>query len=188
MPFLFEQGAEPLALRRSRVAELLSRHSADSSKKGRKTAAQVNLEENGMNLITKSTTLLSSVLIVIATSPANSAGSNTVSTPAKPKNAIVLYDSSKAPTVPNRVAVESIPNSQMPADTICNLASRVAYGDPAPRTGGGTLGTIAPFFDTTINSSGNVAFGSTVVGSDRNQGFFISNSDGTVNAVAIGCG
>lgn len=141
-----------------------------------------------MNLTNKTTTLLISVLIVNAPAPASAAGPRTVRTPDNLKNAIVVYDSAKAPAVPNRVAVQSIPNSQIPADTICNLASRVAYGDPAPRTGGGTLGTVAPFFDTTINSSGNVTFGSTVVGSDRNQGFFTSNSDGSVNAVVIGCG
>jgi len=141
-----------------------------------------------MNFTNKTTTLLISIAVAHVVSPASAAGPTTVRTPNNLKNAVVLYDSAKAPAVPNRVAVQSIPNSKMPADTICNVESRVAYGDPAPHTGGGTLGTIAPFFDTTINSSGNVAFGSTVVGSDRNQGFFISNSDGTVNAVAIGCG
>jgi len=141
-----------------------------------------------MNFTNKTTTLLISIAVAHVVSPASAAGPTTVRTPNNLKNAVVLYDSAKAPAVPNRVAAQSIPNSKMPADTICNVESRVAYGDPAPHTGGGTLGTIAPFFDTTINSSGNVAFGSTVVGSDRNQGFFISNSDGTVNAVAIGCG
>ena len=141
-----------------------------------------------MNLITKAITLLISVFAVNAASPASAASPTTLRTHDNLQNAVVLYDSAKTPAVPNRVAAQSIAATRMPADRICNLESRVEYGDPAPRTGGGTLGTVAPFFDTTMNSSGRVAFGSPVDGSSRNQGFFVSNPDGTVSAVAIGCG
>ena len=41
---------------------------------------------------------------------------------------------------------------------------------------------------TTVNASGRVAFNSQVDGSDRNQGVFVADSDGTINAIAIGCG
>jgi len=141
-----------------------------------------------MKLIAKAITLLTLILAVNAASPAGAGGLTTLRTHDNPRNTVIFYDSAKTPTIPNRVATKSIPSSQMPADTICNLASRIAYGDPAPHTGGGTLGTVAPFFDTTINSAGSVAFGAPVNGSSRNQGFFVSNPNGTVNAVAIGCG
>jgi len=141
-----------------------------------------------MNLITKAITLLISVFAANAASPASGAIPTTLRTHDNLQNAVVLYDSAKNPAVPNRVAAQSIGASRMPYDKVCNLESRVVYGDPAPRTGGGTLGTVAPFFDTTINSSGRVAFGSPVDGSSRNQGFFVSNPDSTVSAVAIGCG
>jgi hypothetical protein len=41
---------------------------------------------------------------------------------------------------------------------------------------------------TTVNASGRVAFNSQVDGSDRNQGVFVADSDGTISAIAIGCG
>jgi hypothetical protein len=50
------------------------------------------------------------------------------------------------------------------------------------------LNPIAFANPTTVNSSGRIAFNSQVDGSPRNQGVFIGNSDGTVDAVAIGCG
>jgi hypothetical protein len=41
---------------------------------------------------------------------------------------------------------------------------------------------------TTVTASGNVAFNSQVDGSDRNQGVFVADSNGTISAIAIGCG
>ena len=41
---------------------------------------------------------------------------------------------------------------------------------------------------TTVNASGRVAFNSQVDGSNRNQGVFVADSDGTITAIAIGCG
>ena len=95
----------------------------------------MNLEKNEMNLITKAITLLISVFTVSAASRASAASPTTLRTHDNPQNAVVLYDSAKTPAVPNRVAAQSIAASRMPADTICNLESRVEYGDPAPSTG-----------------------------------------------------
>ena len=41
---------------------------------------------------------------------------------------------------------------------------------------------------TTVNASGRVAFNSQVDGSDRNQAVFLADSDGTISAIAVGCG
>ena len=75
-----------------------------------------------------------------------------------------------------------------PSDVICNLASLAEHGEIAPNTDGGTLNPIAFINPTTVNSSGRIAFNSQVDGSPRNQGVFIGNSDGTIDAIAIGCG
>src|SRR6476660_5265657 len=58
----------------------------------------------------------------------------------------------------------------------------------APNTKGGTLTPVAFINPTTINAPGRVAFNSQVNGSDRNQGVFVADSDGTIGAIAIGCG
>ena len=75
-----------------------------------------------------------------------------------------------------------------PSGAICGLASRAAHGQVAPNTNGGTLNPVAFINPTTVNASGRVAFNSQVNGSDRNQGVFVADSDGTINAIAIGCG
>ena len=68
------------------------------------------------------------------------------------------------------------------------MESRAAHGQVAPNTNGGTLNPVAFINPTTVNASGRVAFNSQVDGSDRNQGVFVADSDGTISAIAIGCG
>ena len=75
-----------------------------------------------------------------------------------------------------------------PSDADCNLASLAEHGEIAPNTDGGTLDPVAFANPTTVNSSGRIAFNAQVDGSPRNQGVFIGNSDGTLDAIAIGCG
>jgi hypothetical protein len=75
-----------------------------------------------------------------------------------------------------------------PSGTICGVESRAAHGQVAPNTNGGTLNPVAFINPTTVNASGSVAFNSQVDGSDRNQGVFVADSDGTIRAIAIGCG
>ena len=72
--------------------------------------------------------------------------------------------------------------------TVCGVESRAAHGQVAPNTNGGTLNPLAFANPTTVNASGRVAFNSQVDGSDRNQGVFVADSDGTIAAIAIGCG
>src|SRR6266480_5889970 len=75
-----------------------------------------------------------------------------------------------------------------PSGTICGVESRAAHGQVAPNTNGGTLNPVAFINPTTVNASGRIAFNSQVDGSDRNQGVFVADSDGTISAIAIGCG
>ena len=82
----------------------------------------------------------------------------------------------------------SVASPGAPSGTICGLESRAAHGQVAPNTNGGTLNPAAFFNPTTVNASGRVAFNSQVDGSDRNQGVFVADSDGTITAIAIGCG
>jgi len=82
----------------------------------------------------------------------------------------------------------SITSPGAPSGTICGVESRAAHGQVAPDTNGGTLNPVAFINPTTVNASGRVAFNSQVDGSDRNQGVFVANSDGTITAIAIGCG
>ena len=60
------------------------------------------------------------------------------------------------------------------------MESRAAHGQVAPNTNGGTLNPVAFINPTTVNASGRVAFNSQVDGSDRNQGVFVADSDGTI--------
>jgi hypothetical protein len=80
------------------------------------------------------------------------------------------------------------PNARSPSGEICGVESRAAHGQVAPNTNGGTLNPVAFINPTTLNASGRVAFNSEVNGSDRNQGVFVADSDGTISAIAIGCG
>src|SRR5581483_8370638 len=78
--------------------------------------------------------------------------------------------------------------ASMPLGSICGVEARAAHGQAAPNTDGGTLNLVAFINPTTVNASGRVAFNSQVDGSDRNQGVFVADGDGTISAVAIGCG
>ena len=82
----------------------------------------------------------------------------------------------------------SVTSTRAPSGTICGVESRAAHGQVAPNTNGGTLNPAAFANPTTVNASGRVAFNSQVDGSDRNQGVFVADSDGTISAIAIGCG
>ena len=82
----------------------------------------------------------------------------------------------------------SVTSPGAPSGTICGVESRAAHGQVAPNTNGGTLNPVAFVNPTTVNASGRVAFNSQVDGSDRNQGVFVADSDGTITAIAIGCG
>jgi hypothetical protein len=79
-------------------------------------------------------------------------------------------------------------SNRSPSGEICGVESRAAHGQVAPNTNGGTLNPVAFINPTTVNASGRVAFNSQVNGSDRNQGVFVANSDGTITAIAVGCG
>jgi hypothetical protein len=79
-------------------------------------------------------------------------------------------------------------HSRSPSGEICGVESRAAHGQVAPNTNGGTLDPVAFINPTTVTASGNVAFNSQVDGSDRNQGVFVADSNGTISAIAIGCG
>jgi hypothetical protein len=81
-----------------------------------------------------------------------------------------------------------VSSTRAPSGTICGVESRAAHGQIAPNTNGGTLNPVAFINPTTVNASGRVAFNSQVDGSDRNQGVFVADSDGTITAIAIGCG
>src|SRR5262245_30759135 len=78
--------------------------------------------------------------------------------------------------------------TRFPSGTRCGVESRAAHGQVAPNTNGGTLDPVAFINPTTVNASGRVAFNSQVDGSDRNQGVFVADPDGTITAIAIGCG
>jgi hypothetical protein len=82
----------------------------------------------------------------------------------------------------------SVTKPASPSGTICGVESRAAHGQVAPNTNGGTLDPVAFINPTTVNASGRVAFNSQVDGSDRNQGVFVADADGTISAIAIGCG
>ena len=79
-------------------------------------------------------------------------------------------------------------NAGSPSESICSIQSLAEHGEPAPNTGGGTLDPLAFFNPTTVNFSGQIAFNSLVDGVERNQGAFTANADGTLSAIAIGCG
>jgi hypothetical protein len=82
----------------------------------------------------------------------------------------------------------SVTKPGSPSGIICGVESRATHGQVAPNTNGGTLDPVAFINPTTVNASGRVAFNSQVDGSDRNQGVFVADADGTISAIAIGCG
>jgi hypothetical protein len=75
-----------------------------------------------------------------------------------------------------------------PSATICSLQSLAEHGEPAPNSGGGTLDPLAFFNPTTVNIGGRIAFNTLVDGVSRNQGAFVANADGSLQAIAVGCG
>jgi len=104
------------------------------------------------------------------------------------KTFVRVYDTSERTQIASPQQNYSVTTTRAPSGTICGVESRAAHGQVAPNTNGGTLNTVAFANPTTVNASGRVAFNSQVDGSDRNQGVFVADSDGTISAIAIGCG
>jgi hypothetical protein len=104
------------------------------------------------------------------------------------KTLVKVHDSAGRTQIASPQQNYSVPTTRAPSGTICGVESRAAHGQVAPNTNGGTLNTVAFANPTTVNASGRVAFNSQVDGSDRNQGVFVADSDGTITAIAIGCG
>ena len=104
------------------------------------------------------------------------------------KTLVKVHDSAERTQIASPQQNYSITSPGAPSGTICGVESRAAHGQVAPDTNGGTLNPVAFINPTTVNASGRVAFNSQVDGSDRNQGVFVADSDGTITAIAIGCG
>ena len=104
------------------------------------------------------------------------------------KTLVKVHDNEQRTQVASPQLNYSVTSPGAPSGTICGVESRAAHGQVAPNTNGGTLNPAAFFNPTTVNASGRVAFNSQVDGSDRNQGVFVADSDGTITAIAIGCG
>lgn len=104
------------------------------------------------------------------------------------KTILRVYDDANTSQVVSSPDGQNMASARAPSDSICSLELRAKHGQIAPNTGGGVLNPIAFANPTTINSSGRIAFNSRVAGSSRNQGVFVANSDGSLNAIAIGCG
>jgi hypothetical protein len=103
------------------------------------------------------------------------------------KTIVRVHDTAERSQIASPQQTYSVPG-RLPSGTICGVESRAVHGQVAPNTNGGTLNPVAFANPTTVNASGRVAFNSQVDGSDRNQGVFVADSDGTINAIAIGCG
>jgi hypothetical protein len=104
------------------------------------------------------------------------------------KATVRMHDNVERPQIALPQHNYSVTSAGPPSGTICGVESRAAHGQVAPDTNGGTLNPVAFINPTTVNASGSVAFNSQVNGSDRNQGVFVADSDGTIRAIAIGCG
>ena len=104
------------------------------------------------------------------------------------RTVVRVHDSAQRPQIISPEQTQSVANNRAPLGTICGVESRAAHGQVAPNTNGGTLNPVAFINPTTVNASGRVAFNSQVDGSDRNQGVFVADSNGTISAIAIGCG
>ena len=114
--------------------------------------------------------------------------SNGIRTVNGAKTVVRLHDGVERPQVTVPQQIHGLTGSRSPSGEICGVESRAAHGQIAPNTNGGTLDPVAFINPTTVNASGRVAFNSQVDGSDRNQGVFVADSDGTITAIAIGCG
>ena len=104
------------------------------------------------------------------------------------KTTVRVHDTAERTQIASPQQNYSVTTTRAPSGTICGVESRAAHGQVAPNTNGGTLNPVAFINPTTVNASGRVAFNSQVDGSDRNQGVFVADSDGTISAIAIGCG
>ena len=104
------------------------------------------------------------------------------------RTVVRVHDTAQRPQIISPQQSHNVTRSRSPSGTICGVESRAAHGQIAPNTSGGTLNPVAFINPTTVNASGRVAFNSQVNGSDRNQGVFVADSDGTISAIAIGCG
>ena len=104
------------------------------------------------------------------------------------KTVVRVHDTAARPQITSPQQNYGVTSTRVPSGTICGVESRAAHGQIAPNTDGGTLNPVAFINPTTVNASGRVAFNSQVDGSDRNQGVFVADSDGTISAIAIGCG
>jgi hypothetical protein len=104
------------------------------------------------------------------------------------KTVVRVHDAAERATIASPQQNYSITSTRAPSGVICGVESRAAHGQVAPNTNGGTLNPVAFANPTSVNASGRVAFNSQVDGSDRNQGVFVADSDGTITAIAIGCG
>ena len=104
------------------------------------------------------------------------------------KTFVRVHDTAERTQIAAPQQNNSLTSPGTPSGTICGVESRAAHGQVAPNTNGGTLNPVAFANPTTVNASGRVAFNSQVDGSDRNQGVFVADSDGTITAIAIGCG
>ena len=113
---------------------------------------------------------------------------NGVRSPADTKTLVRVHDTAERTQIASPQQNNSLTSPGAPSGTICGVESRAAHGQVAPNTNGGTLNPVAFANPTTVNASGRVAFNSQVDGSDRNQGVFVADSDGTITAIAIGCG
>jgi hypothetical protein len=104
------------------------------------------------------------------------------------KTFVRVHDTAERSQIASPQQNYSVTTPGAPSGAICGVESRAAYGQVAPNTNGGTLDPEAFINPTTVNASGSVAFNSLVDGSDRDQGVFVADSDGTIRAIAIGCG
>jgi len=104
------------------------------------------------------------------------------------KTVVRVHDTAERSQVASPQQNYSVTSARAPSGVICGVESRAAHGQIAPNTNGGTLDPVAFINPTTVNASGRVVFNSQVDGSERNQGVFVADSDGTISAIAIGCG
>jgi len=121
--------------------------------------------------------------------PTNSEASpNSLHSAKGAKTIVRVHDTAERSQIGSPPQGYSVTSAGPPSGVICGVESRAAHGQIAPSTNGGTLNPVAFINPTTVNASGRVAFNSQVDGSDRNQGVFVADSDGTITAIAIGCG
>jgi hypothetical protein len=104
------------------------------------------------------------------------------------KTVVRVHDTAERSQIASSQQNYNVTSTDIPSGVVCGVESRAAHGQIAPNTNGGTLNPVAFINPTTVNASGRVAFNSQVDGSDRNQGVFVADSDGTISAIAIGCG